>query len=468
VQQPRDRWSSRIGFVLAAAGSAVGLGNLWKFPYITWDNRGGAFVLVYLVCIALIGLPIMMTEILIGRRTQKSPVGALREAIGPAWGIVGAIGVFTGFVILSYYTVIAGWSLRNFVHCIGWSLSGIPEPEQVGAGFSAYLHDWKSQLLTSTLFMGATMGVIFAGIGKGIERAARLLMPILLLILATMLISALSMSGSGEALAFIFAPDFSNLGWNGVLEALGHSFFTLSLGMGAMITYGSYMSRKESVVSASLLVVALDTLIALAATVIMFSVIFSVPGMQAQVGEVGTFTILFVTLPEMFYSAVPLGVLFAPLFYVLVAFAALTSTISLLEVVVSYFIDQRGMKRRGATTLCGLFTLILTLLCSVSLGAWKLLSDFPGFAGPDGDPKLGLLGNLDHLAANWLLPIGGLLITLGVGWFTTRETTERELMDADTPAWFRYGHWRFIIRYVAPLAVFAIICFVIFAGKDFS
>jgi NSS family neurotransmitter:Na+ symporter len=468
VQQARDHWSSRVGFVLAAAGSAVGLGNLWKFPYITWDNRGGAFVLVYLVCIALIGLPIMMTEILVGRKTQKSPVGALKAAVGPAWGLVGGLGIFTGFVILGYYTVIAGWSLRNFVNCLNWSLTEFPSHEQVTASFGAFLQDWKLQLSTSALFMAATMGVIFGGIGKGIERAARCLMPVLFLILVLLLGSALSMSGAGEALSFIFVPDFDNLGWHGVLEALGHSFFTLSLGMGAMITYGSYMRREESVVRASLLVVILDTLIALAATVIMFSVIFSVAGMKAQVGEVGTFTMLFVTLPEMFYSSVPLGGVLAPLFYVLVAFAALTSTISLLEVVVSYFIDERGMTRTGATVLCGSSTLVLTLLCSVSLGAWGLVSDFPGFPGANDARKAGLLANLDHLASNWLLPIGGFFITLAVGWFMTRRDTEVELVDSRTPAWFRYGAWRFIIRYVAPLAVFTIICFVIFAGEDFS
>jgi len=454
--------------VLAAAGSAIGLGNLWKFPYITWDNRGGAFVLVYLVCIALIGLPIMITEILIGRKTQKSPVGALREAVGPAWGIVGGLGVLTGFVILGYYTVIAGWSLRNFVHCVGWSLGEFPSAEQVGAGFDGFLSSWKHQLLTTALFMSATMGVIFCGIGRGIERAARALMPVLFCILLLLLGSALTMSGAGEALTLIFKPDFARLGWHGVLEALGHSFFTLSLGMGAMITYGSYMGRKESVVRASFLVVALDTAIALAATTIMFSVIFSNTAVKAQLGEVGTFAMLFVTLPQMFYTSVPFGVLLAPLFYVLVAFAALTSTISLLEVVVSYFIDQRGMSRLGATTLCGLGTLVLSLFCSVSLGAWGAMSSFPGFNGPDGTPKGGLLANLDHLASNWLLPVGGLLITIAVGWFMTRRATEEELVDDKTPAWFSYGVWRFAIRYLAPLAVLTIILFVIFGGEDFS
>jgi NSS family neurotransmitter:Na+ symporter len=453
---------------LAAAGSAVGLGNLWKFPYITWDNRGGAFVLVYLICVALIGLPIMITEILVGRKTQKSPVGALKAAVGPAWGLVGALGIFTGFVILGYYTVIAGWSLRNFVNCLSWSLSEFPSPEQVGNAFGAFLGNWKLQLLTSMLFMGTTMGVIFCGIGKGIERAARWLMPVLFFILVMLLGSALTMSGASEALSFIFKPDFRNFGWHGVLEALGHSFFTLSLGMGAMITYGSYMRRDESVVRASGLVVVLDTLIALGATVIMFSVIFSNPEIRAQLGEVGTFTMLFVTLPQMFYTSVPMGSLLAPLFYVLVSFAALTSTISLLEVVVSYFIDQRGMSRTGATALCGLSTLVLTLLCSVSLGAWGIVSTFEGFPGPDGTRKAGLLANLDHLAANWLLPLGGLFITIAVGWFMTRRSTEEELVDETTPAWFSYGVWRFAIRYIAPLAVFTIILFVIFAGEDFS
>jgi len=463
LPQSRDQWGSRVGFVLAASGSAIGLGNLWKFPYITWDNRGGAFVLVYLVCIALIGLPIMMTEILIGRKTQKSAVGALKEAAGPAWGLVGGLGVLTGFVILGYYTVIAGWSLRNFVQCTSWSFSGFPGSDVAGAGFGAFLGNWKLQLATSASFMVATMGVIFCGVGKGIERVARALMPVLFVILLLLLGSALTMKGAGQALSFIFAPDFSNLGWHGVLEALGHSFFTLSLGMGAMITYGSYMSREESVVKASALDVGLDTQIALAATAIMFSVIFTVPGMQEQVGETGTVTMLFVTLPEMFYTVVPLGSLLAPLFYVLVAFAALTSTISLLEVVVAYFIDQLKMSRVAATTLCGLGTLVVTMLCSVSLGAWGLMSDFTGFAG-----KAGLLANLDHLASNWLLPVGGFFITLAAGWFMTREATESELLDATTPGWFHYGVWRFSIRYVAPLAVFTIICFVIFAGEDFS
>ena len=462
MEQPRDRWSSRMGFVLAAAGSAIGLGNLWKFPFITWSNNGGAFVLVYLLCVIAVGLPIMMAEILIGRRTQKSPVGALREAVGPAWSVVGGLGVFAGFVILSYYTVVAGWTLRYFVVCVGWSLRGFPEGLNVGEGFGVFAANGPMQLVLSGLFMLVTVFVVSFGIGNGIERVARLLMPILFGILVLLLLSALTMEGAGEALSFIFAPRFGELTVEGVLEALGHAFFTLSLGMGAMITYGSYLGHRTSVPSNSLTVVALDTLIALFATIIMFSVIFSVPGMTDQVGD-STVGMLFISLPELFYTVVPLGSLLAPLFYVLVGFAALTSTVSLLEVVGSFFIDELGMSRRSATISCGIAIFIVCALCGLSFGASDLLSNFVVFAG-----KPGLFVTLDHLAANWLLPIGGFFITLAAGWFITREVTHAELAEQMAPAWFHYGVWRFFIRYVAPIAVALIIIAVIFFGKDFS
>jgi NSS family neurotransmitter:Na+ symporter len=269
------------------------------------------------------------------------------------------------------------------------------------------------------------------------------------------------MSGAGEALSFIFRPNFAELPAAGALEAVGHAFFTLSLGMGAMITYGSYLSRRESVVKSAVIVVVLDTVIAMVATVIMFSVIFSKAGMSEQIGK-STAGMLFITLPSLFYEVVPLGHLLAPLFYILVAFAALTSTISLLEVVSSYFIDQRGFSRPKAAVMCGISIFVLSALCGLSFGGSSLLSDFNLVYA-----KKGLFDHLDYLASNWLLPVGGLFITYGAGWLMTRKSTETELMDASTPAWFSYGVWRFFIRYVSPLAVAAIIIAVI-AGKDFS
>jgi NSS family neurotransmitter:Na+ symporter len=456
----RDQWGSNLGFVLAAAGSAIGLGNLWKFPYITWHNEGGAFVLVYLLCIAVVGFPIMVAEIMIGRRTQKSAVGAMREAAGERWAAVGGLGVIGGFVILSYYSVVAGWALQYFVKCLGWSNGGYVEGA-AGEGFGALVVDGPLQITLAAIFLGATAAVILAGVGRGIERVARVLMPLLFVILLVMLVTALRMEGAGEALAFIFRPNFSELPPAGILEALGHSFFTLSLGMGAMITYGSYLQRKGSVASASMTIVLLDTLIAIVATVIMFSVIFSVPGIKEQIGK-STAGMLFVTLPNLFYTDVPFGSFLGPLFYILVSFAALTSTISLLEVVVAYFIDEHNWPRPRATLLCTLAIFAISITCALSFGAVSGLSSFEIF--PD---KKGVFDNLDHLASNWILPVGGLFITLAAGYAMTRESSQAELVDGETPGWFNFGAWRLFIRFVAPAAVAAIIIAVIL-GRDFS
>ena len=468
MNQSRDHWSSNAGLVLAATGSAIGLGNLWKFPFITWENQGGAFVLVYLVCIAAVGLPIMMAELLIGRRSQKSAVGALKEAMGARWpglgklgAVVGGWGVLAGFILLSYYTVIAGWSLYYFVKTVGWTFGGYPVGMSAGDLFGEQVSNAGLQLMLSLGFSLGTIAVVYFGVSKGIERIARIFLPILFGILLLMLVSALGMSGSGEALGYIFRPNFSELTRESVLEALGHSFFTLSLGMGAMITYGSYISRKHSVVKASGAIVALDTLIALIATVIMFSVIFSVAGMRDEVGG-STVGMLFISLPELFYSEVPFGVVLGPLFYVLVALAALTSTISLLEVVSAYLIDQRGIARKKATIGAGGAIFVFTIFAALSFTGTGWLSTMEVFDG-----KLGWFSTADHFVSNWMLPTGGFFITLAAGWFMTRDATRGELEDGSEPRWFHYGAWRFFIRWVAPIAVAAIIVFVI-RGTDFS
>jgi NSS family neurotransmitter:Na+ symporter len=461
MQEPRAHWTSNVGLVLAATGSAIGLGNLWKFPFITWENDGGAFVLVYLLCIAGVGLPIMMAELLIGRRTQKSVVGALKEAAGPAWGIVGMWGVLCGFILLSYYTVIAGWSLFYFVRTAEWTMTGFPAGLSTGDLFGVQVANGALQIGLSLAFSAATVAIVYFGVQRGIERIAKLFLPILFGILVLLLISALGMSGSGEALSFIFRPNFAELEPESVLEALGHSFFTLSLGMGAMVTYGSYIDRNQSIVKASAIVVLLDTLIALAATVIMFSVIFSVAGMEEQVGA-STVGMLFISLPELFYTQVPFGRILGPLFYVLVALAALTSTISLLEVVASYLIDEHDVDRHKATILCGAAIFVFTIFAALSFGSASWLSTIELFEG-----KVGWFSTADHFVSNWMLPTGGFAVTLAAGWFMTREATEGELVDGTQPGWFRYGLWRIFIRYLAPAAVGAIIVAVAF-GRDFS
>ena len=458
--QPRGNWSSNIGLVLAATGSAIGLGNLWKFPFITWENNGGAFVLVYLVCIAGVGLPIMLAELLIGRRSQKSVVGALREAAGPAWGVAGGWGVLCGFILLSYYTVIAGWSLFYFWKSAGWTLGGFPADLVAGDLFNEQVSTAGLQFILSLLFSATTIGIVYFGVQTGIERVARFSLPVLFGILVLLLVSTLGMSGSGQALRFIFVPRFAELEWEGVLEALGHAFFTLSVGMGTMITYGSYISRTHSIVKAAGAIVILDTLIALLATIIMFSVIFSVAGLSEQVSG-STVGMLFISLPELFYTEVPFGAVLAPLFYVLVALAALTSTISLLETVASYLIDERGLSRQRAAVTAGGAIFVFTIFAALSFGSTPILSTMTAFG------KQGWFSIADHIVSNWMLPIGGLGIAIAAGWFMTRNASRAELVDGNEPAWFRYDVWWYIIRFVVPAAIASIIIAVLF-GTDFS
>ncbi len=468
----RGTWTSSMGFVLAATGSAIGLGNLWKFPFITWENNGGAFVLVYLVCILAVGLPIMMAELLIGRSTQKSVVGALKEAVGPGWKFVGFWGVLCGFTLLSYYTVIAGWSLYFFGRTAGWMAGGFPAGTSLGQVFADQSANGGLQLALSLGFSVATVSVVYFGVQRGIERIAKLFLPILFCILLLLFFTSFAMEGSGQALGFIFRPSFGELTGASVLEALGHSFFTLSLGMGAMITYGSYIAKNQSIVKASALIVALDTIIALVATVIMFTVIFTA-GMQDQVSETGTVGMLFISLPQLFFAEgiVPGGSYLAPLFYVLVALAALTSTMSLLEVVASFVIDEYGITRQKATLMCGGSVFVFTILAALSFGGASFATNL-SLSGPIGDlffaGKTSWFGMADHFVSNWMLPTGGLAITIAAGWFMTREATESELVDETTPGWFSYGAWRFFIRFVAPAAIATIVIAVIFFGVDFS
>ncbi|MCD4749054.1 MAG: sodium-dependent transporter [Thermoanaerobaculales bacterium] len=457
----RAQWGSRLGFILAAAGSAVGLGNLWKFPYITFENGGGAFVLVYLGAIVLVGAPIMFAEILLGRRTKQNPVGAFRllgrgRPGGLAWTGVGILGVVAGFVILSYYSVVAGWTLRYIVLALSGNLAPLAgDPAALQAFFGTFLSNPWQQTFFHLLFMGATVGVVYLGVGRGIERAAKVLMPILFVILLGLIVYVVWTPGFHRALVFIFRPNFSELTRGGVLEALGHSFFTLSLGMGAMLTYGSYMRKKTSIPRAAITVCILDTVIAVMACVIMFSIIFSFDFEIAK-----SSTILFTTLPVVFFK-LPGGVVISALFYVLVAFAALTSTISLLEVVASYAIDEFGWARRRATLIMGGAIGLFGILNALSLGGVGALSEINFIGRPS---TAGVFGTLDYLASNWFLPVGGFLVALFVGWVLTKDENRQEL-ETGHGRMATFGIWRFLIRFAAPLAVGAIIVSVILGAE---
>lgn len=451
-----------LGFILAAAGSAIGLGNIWKFPYMTFENNGGSFVLIYLVTVLVVGFPIMLAEIVIGRSTQKSPVGAFLKLGNPLWSLVGWLGICTGFVILSYYSVVAGWTIYYFIKCVGWSLQGLSPDQvsQIGSGFGEFLGNPSKQILFHGLFSAASVGIVVFGVKSGIERISRILMPILFGILAILLVNSFFSPGFKQAIAFIFTP--SKIGPDSLLESVGHAFFTLSLGMGAIITYGSYMTKDESVPRSAAMVCIMDTLIALVACVVMFSIIFSIPEAE-RVGQFSrSVVIMFTTLPRMFYS-MPGGVILSPLFYLLICFAALTSAISLLEVVVSFFIDQLNWPRVRATIITGFAIFAFGILSALSLGSSESLSAWNPFGGK----SQGVFDTLDYLASNWFLPIGGIFIAIFVGWFLKAKFVQNELEEGHGR--FRlFKIWRIALRFVAPVAIGWIIYSVIFLGKSFN
>lgn len=440
---PRALWASRLGFILAAAGSAVGLGNIWKFPYITGQNGGGAFVLVYLVCIAVVGLPIMMAELMIGRHTRKDAVGAFIHLEGKRsfWQAPGWISVAAAFIICSYYSVVAGWALDYVYRALVGSFAGQPA-EVIEGMFSGLTADGPRQLLWHFVFMSLCLGIVIGGVQKGIERWSKILMPILFVLMALLFMNGLLSPGAWQGITFMFRPDFAKLTPAAVLEAMGHAFFTLSLGMAAMITYGSYLSKQEDLLAASLRVVVLDTVIALMAGIAIFSVVFSV-GMQPGAGP----GLVFKTIPVVF-SQIPGGYLLAIVFFLLLAFAALTSNISLLEASVAYLIDERGWSRPRATWfLSGLAFIvgIPTALSYNALAEWKVIGDKVFF------------DSVDMLVSNYFLPFSGLLIAIYVGWFWSGTEEKQELL-AGGAGWV-YPTWHFLIRYISPLAVAVVFYF---------
>ena len=447
----REHWGSRLGFVMAAAGSAVGLGNLWKFPYITFDNNGGSFVLVYLICIALVGLPIMVAEIVIGRRSQKDLVGAFKQlrADSPLWRVIGWLGIATGFIILSYYSVVAGWTLEYAMRSTVGFFEGM-EADAIAASFGEFLGNPARQVTLHAVFMVLTTAVVIGGIKGGIERWAKLLMPILVFLVGALMVYALIVGDPGKALAFLFS--WSPITAHGVLEALGHAFFTLSIGMGVMVTYGSYLERNQDVGKVALTVTVMDTGVALLACMMLYPIVFAY---DLEITE--SIGIIFTTLPFLFQE-MPAGSVVAPLFFILMAFAALTSSISLLEVVVTFAVDElRWSRRRAAISAAALIFLfgVPSALCNGAIG-W--LSELTPLS--KGGQALNWLDSFDYLASNWLLPIGGLGVALFAGWAMKRKDTEDEYEageDADRITDFRLWNWA--IRYVSPVLVLVVLLY---------
>ncbi|WP_136805451.1 sodium-dependent transporter [Desulfosediminicola flagellatus] len=435
----RNHWSSRFGFILAAVGSAVGLGNIWKFPFITGMNGGGAFVLVYLVAILCCGLPILMAEFLIGRHSQKDVVGSFRELTPHSkfWKSIGWLNLAAAFIILSYYGVVAGWTLDYLFKSLTGAFAG-QEPEAISGMFGALVTDPTRQMVCLTAFMSLCLIAVISGIKEGIERWNKILMPTLFGILFFMAAYAMTTSGAKEGLKFMLYPDFSKLTINGVLEAIGHSFFTLSLAMGAMITYASYMDKKEAIYPVSIRIAFLDTLVAIVAGLAIFPIVFSV-GMEPGSGP----GLIFKTLPQVF-ATIPMGAVLSTLFFLLLAFAALSSAISLLEVLTAFMIDEKKFDRKKAT-IC--MTIAVYIAGIPSALSYSTLGNFKLIKGME------VLDSLDYVASNFMLPIGGLLIAIYSGYILDKRIAQAEITEDGTGFLTIFNIWYFTIRYIAPVAV---------------
>jgi NSS family neurotransmitter:Na+ symporter len=433
------QWSSRLAFILAATGSAVGLGNIWKFPYIAGENGGGAFVLVYLVCIAVIGFPIMMAEVMLGRRGRQSPINTMRtlaseERVSPHWQWLGWAGVLAGFLILSYYSVIAGWALAYVFRAGSGLFTGLTA-DGVQSIYSNLVNDQERLLAWHTIFMVMTIMIVSRGVSRGLEKAVRLLMPALFVLLLVLVGYAWNSGAFQQGLEFLFKPDFSKLSANGVLIAMGHAFFTLSLGMGAIMVYGSYLPDNASIAKTSMAVCLMDTLVALLAGMAIFPIVFA-NGLEPAAGP----GLIFQTLPIAF-GHMDGGAFFGMLFFILLVFAAWTSAISLLEPAVAWMVENLGMSRLYASVLAGLATWLAGLLTVFSFNIWS------GFTPLFGKTLFDLL---DYLTANIMLPLGGLLIAVFAAWKMHQESSIDELAMGDG---FRYRVWRVLVRYITPVAV---------------
>ncbi len=440
MQENRGEWGSKIGFILAASGSAIGLGNIWRFPYITGENGGAAFVLMYIIFVVIIGLPYMYAELALGRSVQRNPVGSI-EALHPhsPWKLVGYLGVITGLGILSFYGVIAGWTI-GYVYKMFTANPG---------GFSAFIADpWLVTILFA-LFILLTAAIVHGGVSGGIERWSKILMPIFFILLAALIIYANTLEGSGRGLSFYLYPDFSKVTGKTLLAALGQAFFSLSLGMGLMITYGSYVSKKENLVSSAGYIAFFDTLIAVMAGLIIFPALFAM-GESPAAGP----KLVFVVFPKLF-TQMPAGMLVGGFFFILLSVAALTSTISLLEVPVAFMVDEKKAPRKKIVWVVAGVTFLIGLPSALSQGASDFFTQFGWI--PERLTSADFLSQMSFVFGDLSLAVGALLLAVFVGWVWGADKAAEELQLGSTGFARFHKLWMFMIRYFIPLVVFIIL-----------
>lgn len=440
MSSDRGQWSSKVGFIFAAAGSAIGLGNIWRFPYIVGENGGAAFVLLYIFFVVAIGLPYMMAELSLGRFSKKNPVGAI-EAVKPksVWKLAGVLGVLTGVGILSFYGVIAGWTV-GYIFKMATNNA---------FGFEEFVADPLLVLILFALFILLTTAIVYGGVEGGIEKWSKILMPVLLVLLIALIFYANSLDGSEKGLSFYLEPDFSKITGKTVLAALGQAFFSLSLGMGLMITYGSYVSKKENILTSALYIVIFDTAIAIMAGLIIFPALFAM-GEDPAAGP----SLVFVIFPKIF-TQMPYGLVVGSFFFILLSVAALTSTISLLEVPVAYLVDEKKANRKKIVWAVAGFTFIVGIPSALSQGSVDFLTNFgfiPEFlTGPD------FLSQMSFIFGDFSLAFGALALSIFMGWVWGAGRAADELQQG-SPGFARIRTvWMFMIRYFIPFVVFLIL-----------
>lgn len=436
VMEQRSHWSGRLSFILVAAGSAVGLGNIWKFPYVTGQNGGGAFVLTYLLTIAAVGFPIFISELYIGQKSQTDPVNAFRVLDRPKspFRVIGYIGLICAFMVLSFYSVVGGWILNYLSMPLTGELSNYSS-ENIGGKLTNLMASPGTIILWHSLFMLFTALIVRKGISGGIEKISKLLMPMFMILLLALLAYSFTLPGFEQSLKFLFYPDFSKISSGAILEAVGHSFFTLSLGMAAMITYGSYLDENENLVKTAASVVFLDTVIALIAGVVIFSITFSFGQTPGQGPG-----LMFVTLPQLFLS-IPFGSVVYVTFFTLVTFAAVTSSIGLLEVLVTIVEDEGIMTRTRGTIVLSLICWAAGILCALSFNVFKGQIDF--------------FDLFDKISSSILMPLGGILIAMFMGWKVPKTEISRILNNNKLAV----AYFMISTRFVAPVGVLIVMIF---------
>ena len=429
----RGGFGGKLAAILAAAGSAIGLGNIWRFPYITSENGGGAFILIYLGCILFLGLPLLVAEFAVGHNSKSNPIDAYSK-IRKGWGWLGALGIISVFLIMGYYFVIAGWTLNYTVASAADSIGG-----DFSGFFSSFTTAVWKPLIFTYIFVLANHFIIVGGVQDGIEKASKFMMPLLFAILVALAVYSLWLPDGREALVNVFTPDFSKVTGKTFLDAMGQAFFTLSVGMGAMLIYGSYFKDGTKIAGTAISVVSLDTIVALIAAIIIFSA-----GVEDAAGP----QLAFVAMPKVF-SSMPMGNVWATLFFLLLALAALSSTISMHEAVTSYFVEKRGMTRKKGAIIVTIGTLLLATVASLSLGVWKGYT----VAG------MTIFDLLDNFTAIIMLPLLGILTAIFVGWIWKKQDMKAELTAQGGVDRKTYPVIRFLLRYVCPVLVSVVLVF---------